>query len=312
MTSQEYDGSLDNLLLQNPSEEYLCHTLYVIAKQVRHYVIVNLTKKPEEKGFDPYSLFPSEIVLHLHPETGIFYAKPGKADKNCSEICKLMQVDEDPRRAFAYLMLYVTFPSFRKLFLENKIRVQRGKFQYFHNEKNKWLKLPQENNYVVLAQLLLAQKVTLEQTIEFLENPNSYDDLICELGNAIEQVDPLERVEARRNIKKYERTIFMVLARSCLGDMIELARLLSLAEKGDVEEYENSALKLPEHAAFLKEICDARSIEDCRANGKIQVSGRALEMILFFAPMKDHCAYDDENTPSTNGQTDNKKVKCQD
>ena len=238
-----------------------------------------------KNGISHYSLFPDDILIHMHWEWNLYWTVLKESTPKdlwlYSNIYNAMQVvDGDPRKAFAYLVIYVSIPGLTPYFVNNEIRVTNGKFERFSGTLGQWIPLPENNFYVNLATLLYNKKISLELFSEYLKNPQypeQYLELISELEDSVERTLLEERNEARRKAQKYDGTLFY-LVHFNHPELLYTSQLLEIAERGDKRLYEKMARNHKKEAAFLRTMCSAGSIETCSEKNCIQVSKEVMEM----------------------------------
>ena len=291
-----YKGYLKDFLstYELPLEEK-CQSLYLIAEALRGIIseAKRLHKTPN------WNLMPDHIrMFHCSkPYVLHFSFLDYSTSTECAYSPELFS--ENPTVAFACLMLYVTHPEIREFFekqetlreepgfIDKEYRMRIGKlgnrleFQRWSFSRQKWV--PMEGNFteVKMATFFLNNEITLDQLMNYLESPETYNHLIKELKIMAEGTTSAERANALdRAIERYHFEKQVALVEIHAPDVLCTAMLIQALDLAQEDTFREDANNYRENAEKLAEVCSTQSVEKCKAQGKIQISERAMEILL--------------------------------
>ena len=261
----------DDLLSDNISLEQQCLFLCWIADSLIDF----MKTKNKTESFD---LSPNCIFIYDSDQTDslqIYFAR------NSKPISELMQFNEDPRKAFAHLMLYVTHPKLRPYFEHNKMRVYEGKFQRYSEIRNEWVYLEGDFTSSRIATRFLNEELTWEQITEYLESSETYENLLKALKIVAKGTTLDERSNARdKAVDEYHFEELFDLLREDVPELLYTAQLLECLDVKDEATFHQEANKHPKTAEGLLKTCSTNPYKlICKEKGETQISPEAMKIL---------------------------------
>lgn len=274
-----WGGSLEQFLIDyNPPLEEMCQMLWYIADELQSvfYEAEILKKKPN------WNLTPNVIHMFFCPKPYVLHFSFLKESVSTLKYNPDL-FSGDPGVAFACLMLYFTHPEIRPYFEEGKVakHIIEGKyvFQRWSDSRKNWVPLEGNFTTVRIATLLLNNEITLDQLMDYLASPETYNLLIKELKIIAEGTTFNERENAVARTKKLGVKELFVLVAKDAPELLTMTILTQALDRAQKDTFCESANEHQEVAEKLAEKCSTQSVEKCKAQGKIQISERAMEIL---------------------------------